>query len=429
MKILVVMYKLGSVGGLINNTENLLHGFLEIGHDVDFVQLVWKESTSGKRTSLIDQYTDGALYPFHQQYGWLWPDGKRIPYKGKENIKRWKEYANKFDLVFWQVPAPTKKKTNKGNMDWVELYNLDVTQVTFIHDSHFKKYYPHLWFVKDKLTGAGCVNLSSYSHFELAIPKCAIFSPQYIPDDYEILRYSSRNKGWLSCQTFKAWKRVGELVRAVPYMDDDIEKILAGKGIEYYYMTSDNKVKDKYLTETGEYIWDVAIDHGMKWLDWIHPHERDEILKKVRTLIDPSWNHRFAEYGGHFNRVVVEAIIQGVIPLARNLGMSGTEDGNGEIFKAGENYIMIPWDATPQEFAEIVNYANNLSEQEACDIQDAGWEIIDHWDRKHVAQQFIDLSEGKGTGYYGKLEVVATPEEVIEKAHDVVENYFGEAED
>src|SRR5690606_18658851 len=100
---------------------------------------------------------------------------------------------------------------------------------------------------------------------------------------------------------------VDELVRAVPKIKGTV--LLAGGGIEYHYMTSLTKRKPKY----GK-IWENAIQHGMNFLGYITEDERDKFLRSSKLLIDPSWSHYYAQYGSHFNRTFVDAIIMGCMP-------------------------------------------------------------------------------------------------------------------
>lgn len=418
MEILICNHDVNNPGGIINATEDLILGFQELGHHVDMVDMVWTEQASGKTTRFPERYIQGVLYPINQEHGWLWPDGKRIPYKGKENIERWKEFASRFDVLVWQPPVPTMRKSNKGNLDWLELYELpdDVRQIAIVHDAHFPKRYPYLWFVGPTLDGLVAVNFSAYHSLKIDIPKIAAMSPRYVPDEFEWIRWQDRRKGFLSVQIWKRWKHVDDIVRAVPWMDEDVAKVMAGEGIERYYMCSEDKCKDIYYNEQGRRIWDVAEEHGMEYLGTIHPDERDELLADLRTLIDPSWSKSFAKYGGHHNRTVIEAIVQGAIPIARNLGIADNEEGESDLFHPGENYVMIPWDATPQEFAEIVNEANNMTSTEAARYQDAGLDMLDHFDRRVVAQQYLSVALGEGTGFYERAEVVETPQSIIDAA-------------
>src|SRR5258708_1165449 len=141
MKILLTWYPLMDPGGLINHLENLGKAFIELGHEVKFISLEWKERIGAVKA--IDRGETGVFgYSFDQRWGWHFPAEARIPYKGKDNLARWKAYASRFDLVVWEIPVPPVNARNKGNTDWPELYNLprSVRQQTITHDGNLPAY-------------------------------------------------------------------------------------------------------------------------------------------------------------------------------------------------------------------------------------------------------------------------------------------------
>lgn len=425
MKILFVMYELNNLGGIINFAEHLGVGFQELGHTVDFVQLRWKENLINRtREANMSKYMQGFIYPYDQE-NWFFPNEKRLPYKGDANIKKWKSFASKFDLVIWLVPVPTMQKQNKGNTDWIELYNIPVKQICIVHDGNLVRSYPHICELEGLITGIVGVHPCGYNSALCGIPRTMIFNPQYIPEDSRVPSYESRKKGFVSLQTFKRWKRVDDLVRAVPFIDNDIKKLVIGFGMEYAYMTSKDKCKEEYKTESGEKIWDVALCYGMEHMHFIHPPQRDKLLRKYRTLIDSSWSKVYSQTGDHFNRVTIEAMIQGAIPIARNLGVSDNLEGNGVIFKANKNYVMAPWDATPKEYAEIINYANNMTSSEASGYMDAGFEVLEYFDRKWVAEQYILFSQSKDCGFYNKIDVPKLSKKISDQSDKHMTQFFG----
>ena len=133
---------------------------------------------------------------------------------------------------------------------------------------------------------------------------------------------------------------------------------------------------------------------------------------------------RYKDYGDHFNRVVVDAMIQGTIPIARNYGMSGNAEGNGILFKPNKNYIMIPHDATPSEFADSVIYANNMTDSDAETIRFNNYNKLKHFDRKKVAQDYIDLANGKPCGYFNKIEVGTDDPKMMAESDRILNEFF-----
>jgi hypothetical protein len=132
----------------------------------------------------------------------------------------------------------------------------------------------------------------------------------------------------------------------------------------------------------------------------VSEQKRDEILDEVKFLLDPSWSRT---YGEHFNRVVVDAMRRGVVPIARNLGISDNEEGNG-FFKPGVNYLMIPWNATPKQFGDLINNWLNMSEAEYNKIVDTNFKMIQQFDRKNIANEYIELANGVASTETGKYD-------------------------
>ena len=91
-------------------------------------------------------------------------------------------------------------------------------------------------------------------------------------------------------------------------------------------------------------------------------------------------------------------MIQGCIPLARELGV---------LFKENDNFIKLPphKNLNPKEFAEVVNYTNNLDKNTATKIQENNFKLIKMFDYIKIAEDFLKLAEGKPCGYYNKIEI------------------------
>ncbi len=414
MKVLITFYDVNNPGGMINNQEGLYAGLRRLGHDVDVVRLEWKTSCSRGSATRDTRIMGRQGMMYDQELGWIWPVEKRFAYKGRKNLKKWKQFASRFDLIIWQIPVPTKQKNNFGNLDWLDLYDVPVKQIAYVHDGNFKKMYPWLCAVRKHLIGiAGTHPCAYHSTALMGLPRALVFSAQVnIKRRWSDNPYGKRSPGFLSLQTFKAWKRVPELVRAVPHMSSRVEKkLLAGGGLHYHYMTSKDKLKEEYKIDrrrdpdisedcAGERIWDVAMYCGMEYLGYIHNKRRDRILSSVRLIVDPSWSHSYSKQGDHINRAVIDGLICGCVPVARNLGVATNPEGNGEFFLANKNYVMVPWNATPREFGEIVSEAANMPRSKYEDMLAAGRELVSHWDYRVVAQGFIDLANERPAGFY-----------------------------
>jgi glycosyltransferase involved in cell wall biosynthesis len=218
-------------------------------------------------------------------------------------------------------------------------------------------------------------------------------------------------------------------------MPKDLAKHVAGGGIEYAYMTSKDKCKEQYFArrkedpdykgkDGTERIFNRALEADMRWHGWIINEKRDRLLHHLRCLIDPSWNINFSKQGDHFNRVTTDAMIAGCIPIARNLGMSSNHHGTGVVFKPNTNYIMIPHNATPKEFADYVDHACNLTKNMATKIQENNFKLLKNFDNKTVAKQYIDLAQGRPTGFYKSLEQGNTSAKLITEGRRDLYEFF-----
>jgi hypothetical protein len=410
MKILITFFPIDDMGGIINHHEQLCAGLQELGHEVTTKLLMWRPTAPRSVAGGNDDYGHSGLL-YDQRKGFSWTSDNIIPYQGSENLARWKEYASGFDLIIWQVAVPTKRAENAGNTDWIGLYNCDVPQVAVIHDGNFLDSYPWLHLVGNRLTGLACVHTCAFnSARHINVPSALILNPFDISNPAPIDKesFQARRPGFLSVQTFKAWKRVPELCAAIPYMGN-IAKVLAGKGIDYYYLTSKDKCK-----YPG--IWDAALEAGMDYVGVVSNSWRDATLRKVTTLIDASWSKKYGAIGAHFNRVMVDAILQGAVPIARDLGIGGSPD---DLFQAGRNCFTVPWNSTPQEFGEAVGYLANMSWGVYEEVTHNGRQLLRKFERKAIAQRFIDLGMGDLCEQRGVLS-----EDVKVKGYQALQHFF-----
>jgi glycosyltransferase involved in cell wall biosynthesis len=426
MKILITFFDINNLGGIINHTEQLIYGLKEIGHEVEMAQLLHKKTVSGTRCRDLSKFSDGALLPVSQSSGWLWPKENRWAYEGEENLKKWLEYTSKFDVVLWQTPVPTKQQDNKGNMDWVNLYGGSALNFAVIHDGNFQKAIPHINYVKEHFSGLICVHPCAYHGSQIDIPKTMIFNPQEI-DMMKVIQlqstWSERKTGFIAPQTFKAWKHVDDLIFAIPYAKVS-QKLVAGGGIEHCYLTSKYKCKPQYMYEDGSRAWDVALQYGMEFLGYLTAPEVTERLQTLRTLVDPSWSINYSSVGDHFNRVVVDAMINGCVPIARNLGMSTNIQGVGEVFQPDTHYSMVPYDASPEEFGNIITETNNLSKEKLDVFHKNACRLLPHFERKAVAEQYIKMFNGEETGWYNKTEVSVLSTKVEKNSEKTMREFF-----
>jgi len=386
MKFLMTLFQIQDYGGIINHAEYLTKGLKELGHEVDFRILVPKSVVSNQRwTRTYDGYSKlegGTGYMFHQAKGWR--DVPKVPYVSKQARQQFKEDCSKYDAVLWHIPVPTLNKDNAGIKEWLELYDHGSKNIAIIHDGNLPKLYPHLISVSKHFHAAVCVHESAYNSAEyLNIPRKLILNPFDIHG--ELGPEFSKRDGLMAVQIFKAWKRVDTLIRAIPHVRPYADMFVGGAGIEYRYMTSKEKCKPQYFDAYGNRIWESALKHGMQYLGVLENKAVLDLLKKVKLQIDPSFSKKYSGYGAHFNRTTIEAMINGAVPMATDLGMK-----DSQIFKSGKNFIEIPHTATPEEFGDIIN-DSLINKAQWETIRDNNMSLLYKFDKRNVAQEYVDL--------------------------------------
>jgi glycosyltransferase involved in cell wall biosynthesis len=141
-------------------------------------------------------------------------------------------------------------------------------------------------------------------------------------------------------------------------------------------------------------------------------------------MVDPSWSIAYAKTGDHFNRVVIDGMIEGAIPIARNLGVATNSQGIGEVLKPDENYMMVPHDATPLEFANVIEDTLSLPNYVVQEILENNLVLLDLFSRHNIANQYIELANNEPTGYYKKLEVGVLSPAITKKTQQVMTEFF-----
>ena len=391
MRILLAHFQIQDYGGIINYSEFLARGLKANHHTVESVMLKNKGKTGYPKTKNRRETQGWELGPglglwMHQKNGW---EGMyNLNYT--TDVMQGESWTSDYDLVIYIVPVPTCTKATKGDEAWLRLFNNSSTkQIAIVHDGNMQKLYPHILQVCDKLDGIVCVHDASYNSCDV-LPIRRTFIPN--PHDYDPLVYvtpvAEREDSFISMQTFKRWKRVDDLVRAIPHMNPLNEKIMCGGGIEYYYMTSATKCKPEYRTESGTKIWDEAVNAGMDFRGYITTGERDDLLQDMKLLIDPSWSHKYSELGAHFNRVMIEAMSWGCVPVCTDLAMK-----NSLLFKAGVNYIKVPYNIPPEGYAKIIDDALD-DEYMLQRMQDKNLQLMEQFDKELIAKNIVDFAFG-----------------------------------
>ena len=393
MRILLTHFQIQDYGGIVNYSECLAQGLRDNNHVVEALMFKNK-GPSGKHKSkdreLDEGWQESSIADWmHQKSGW---EGmNQLNYKtDKEGVSC---LGEQYDLIVHVIPVPTCTKATKGDEAWKEIFSeinfLGTKQIAVVHDGNMQKLYPHILNICEYLDGLVCVHDASFNSCNvLPVRRTFMPNPHHFESSREIPRVCHRREGLVSLQTFKRWKRVDDLIKAIPYMDPLTEKVICGGGIEYHYMTSKTKCKKEYLDDKGNKIWDNALENGMEYLGYVTTQERDELLRNHRLLVDPSWSKNYSQYGSHFNRVMIEAMAQGCVPVCTDLAMK-----DSLLFKSGENYLELPYDCTPEKYGNMLDYwIENTSILEK--IQGNNLKLMKAFDKKIVAEGIVEFAFG-----------------------------------
>lgn len=360
MKILINVYYLNDLGGIIPCTENLVYGLKKIGHKVTVVQSAPKAGftrKSGPPERLVEDYyykTSDRHAAFEKGIGTgylcrisqFWWDMPKMTYADVAKL------SEDCDLLIHMVPIPTPQSQLRGNMEWMKIYETCMApQYAYIHDTNMQKLYPHILNVCDYLDGLICVHPAAYNSVsELPVDRFLIPNP-HKPNQSRDHKYDMtyREHQIFNVQNFKRWKRADDLIRAVPHLANyNIQTRIGGGGIEQHYMSSiTGKIKKEYVNAHGISIWDEALLSGFcTYTGYITSKEVVKEMNDARLVVDCSWSKQHVQYGSHFNRVIVEAMNCGAVPVATTWAMDGSS-----YFEQNKNYFAYDPDISPHDLA------------------------------------------------------------------------------
>ena len=375
MKVLIPMFEIQDYGGITGHTELLMRGLKEAGHEVRLVILRNNDQPAyiKKPTGPDGCYRSETGGMVHLLYGWY---GVTVMSYGKDvRAKQFVRFAQGFDHIIWSLPCPYN---NEGA--WRKLFTSSIPQVACIHDAHYERAYTHLADVADYLNFIAPVNESAYG---------AVFTypgqKRLINNGHVILGrptpYHERSSHVVCAHVWKAWKNMHRVVAAAPHTKTS-HVIMGGDGIEGRYMRSKNKCKPKYMG-----LWDAYCASDHDYMGILTPVELFRLYRHSRVMIDLSWNERFAGYGCHYNRSIVEGANHGCIPLLTEEFMEGSN-----VFP-GDTFIGVSKDAGPEDLAETIDMAADLAPQEADYILEHLHDIIsNNFDYKVTCLQYLETS-------------------------------------
>lgn len=398
MKILIADFEINPYGGIIEHVEAKARAIKSLGHQVDIAQLSISSTTEAAYARDLKELEGGEWaanlkinsqnggyekseatgYWKNNYYGYLLPPSNRIGVYDPRALEKWNNLVSDVDLIMWNFMPTKNKAMNKGNLDfWWKFYDLpsSIAQIFIVHDAYFDIRGGQVSALKEKILFLECAHIGAYQCCEnIGIPRTLLLNPRFIEDDAKmpIVSMKDREVDFFAAHIFKSMKHVDDYIRAIPYIGNKYINWVAGSGIEQNYMVSKEKIKPCYICSTKKdpdlpkkldgkiSVWDRAVEHGMEYLGQIESVLVNEILTNAKFAIDPSWCTHYAKFcRTHINGFIIEAMFRGCYPVL--IDYNGLQKDKNKIpddplfdnIKA----IIIPWSATPKEFAEALKRA------------------------------------------------------------------------
>lgn len=407
LRVLYVVVDTMDIGGIAPTAEHHVAGLKEAGYDAEFMFIRQTKSFVNSPDSVQHAKTwaigEGTGQPFSPVLGWR---GQNYCLYGKDNIAEVVKIMNTFDVVIWGAAFGFNVNWYRGRDDWMDVFKkVKAKKIVVLHDLYLWKL--HDWYAEldQYVDGWACVHKSNFDQAAgLTKPRALIsFSMDVTKVPKKFISYGRRQREVFSVQNAKVCKRVDRLVRAVPYTETRI--ILGGDGLVLRNMRAPidgGKMKGPYIVSPkydpdavkrnmGKRFWDVAVNHpSFLWLGMIGEAQRDMIYRDALYALDLS----DAETNGQVNRVSIEAMAQGCVPIAVPHFITGV-NGTGDL-KPGVNYIPINSDTKPKWLAEqIDDIVNSTTPRKYAEIQEANRDILRDFDRKRDARSMVNLALGK----------------------------------
>jgi len=151
-------------------------------------------------------------------------------------------------------------------------------------------------------------------------------------------------------------------------------------------MRSKDKCVPKY-----EGLWDAFLRSGARYAGVLTERELMTEYRTSRVMIDISYAERFASYGCHYNRSIVEALNHGCVPLMNAEAMSGSD-----IFPMSTyGYISEEYTKDPKLFAMNIDANINMDPNLAERIIFEGRKVLSaNFDYRHTCLQYLEAIQG-----------------------------------
>ena len=473
MKILIADFEIAKYGGIVEHVAAKVKALKALGHEVDIVQLSPSQTTQKFYDKKIAEFKSGAFqnkikinsqgggyeydeatgYWRNNYYGFFLPPSNRIGVFEPDALQRWHKLVEDVDLIMWNF-MPTKSSAwNREGVKfdfWWKFFDLPtdkVRQMFIVHDAYFDVRASNVTALKDKIMFLECAHIAAYQCCKnIGIPRTLLLNPRYLEDDEKmpIRMMNKRETDFFAAHIFKSMKHVDDLIRAVPWLnqnsyDEKYSVKIAGSGIEQAYMVAPTKCKEPYKVSAkrdpdihpsfyGQKIWDVGVKYGMEYLGQISGEQVRENLLNAKFAVDPSWADHYANYcRTHINGFIIEAMLCGCYPVLRDY--RGLVKGGEEIYDPlfeSIRAIIIPWDATPKQFAEALKEARRMSPAKYLRDTKYNFELVyELFNAKTNMKEVLRIVRGGDKLVRKELECGRDSENVKRISSEIMEDFYG----
>ena len=473
MKVLIADFEIAKYGGIVEHVAAKVRALKALGHEVDIVQLSPSQTTQKFYDKKIAEFKSGAFqnkikinsqgggyeydevcgYWRNNYYGFFLPPSNRIGVFEPDALERWHHLVEDVDLIMWNF-MPTKSSAwNRDGMKfdfWWKFFDLPtdkVRQMFIVHDAYFDVRASNVTALKDEIMFLECAHIAAYQCCKnIGIPRTLLLNPRYLEDNEKmpIRMMNKRETDFFAAHIFKSMKHVDDLIRAVPWLnensyDEEYSVKIAGSGIEQAYMVAPTKCKEPYKVSAkrdpdihssfyGQKIWDVGIKYGMEYLGQISGEQVRENLLNAKFAVDPSWADHYANYcRTHINGFIIEAMLCGCYPVLRDY--RGLVKGGEEIYDPlfeSIRAIIIPWDATPKQFAEALKEARRMSPAKYLRDTKYNFDLVHElFNAKTNMKEVLRIVKGGDKLVREELECGQDSENVKRISSEIMEDFYG----
>lgn len=473
MKILIADFEIAKYGGIVEHVAAKVKALKALGHEVDIVQLSPSQTTQKFYDKKIAEFKSGAFqnkikinsqgggyeydeatgYWRNNYYGFFLPPSNRIGVFEPDALQRWHKLVEDVDLIMWNF-MPTKSSAwNREGVKfdfWWKFFDLPtdkVRQMFIVHDAYFDVRASNVTALKDKIMFLECAHIAAYQCCKnIGIPRTLLLNPRYLEDDEKmpVRMMNKRKTDFFAAHIFKSMKHVDDLIRAVPWLnqnsyDEKYSVKIAGSGIEQAYMVAPTKCKEPYKVSAkrdpdihpsfyGQKIWDVGVKYGMEYLGQISGEQVRENLLNAKFAVDPSWADHYANYcRTHINGFIIEAMLCGCYPVLRDY--KGLVKGGEEIYDPlfeSIRAIIIPWDATPKQFAEALKEARRMSPAKYLRDTKYNFDLVyELFNAKTNMKEVLRIVRGGDKLVRKELECGRDSENVKRISSEIMEDFYG----